>query len=297
MYQKAVLRFVLAMVFMMGGGLVCLTDQVVLARSQGKPASKAELKEISKRGKDLYTWDQAQMQAIKNLREMPKENLKADNANIEVAHSPSCLVSFEKNKIETAFGRLSGDETYLIDFLAVKTSQEKSCKIERQSPPLADQNKWLDKALALDIARAELKENGRNVDKLNYAVLPDLNDKKGKTFFVYFYPSQKENLGGDIRLKVSLEEKAVLEEHQGHKSLIKEKRLATKYGGRRMAYHQAILDEMPEDTDVLHVLSREPRRAEIVTTANYVYRIEISGEIKYLGTISEMRKKGEKLEN
>lgn len=228
---------------------------------------------------------------------MPRENLKANNANLEATHSPSCLVNFEKDKTETAFGRLSGKDTYLIDFLAVKTGQEKACKIERQCPPLADQTKWLNMALALDLARFEMKENGRNIDKLNYAVLPETDDKTGKTFFVYFYPSQKENLGGDIRLKVNIAENSVLEEHQGHKSLIKEKRLATKYGGRKMAYHQAILDEMPEDTDVLHVLSREPGRAEIITTANYVYRIEVSGDIKYLGTISQMRKKGEKLEN
>ncbi len=280
------------------------------ARTAGKPASKAELREISKRGKDLYAWDQAQMLAIKNLKETPKEKLQVDSTKTSDSKTsplpspspspslspapgqPACLVYQSKDKVETGFGRLSEDKTtYLVDILASKSKGEKSNKIERLWPPLADQEKWKDLALALDIAREEMKENCRETEKLNYAVLADSRNKDKKTFFVYFYPSQKENLGGDLRLTVNIDEKSVLEEHQGHKALIKEKRLATKYGGRKMAYHQAILDEMPEDTDVLHVLSREPRRAEIVTTANFVYRIDINGDIKYLGSISELKAK------
>lgn len=279
-------------------GNLCFDAQ---ARTAGKPASKAELKEISKRGKDLYAWDQAQMLAIKNLKETPKEKLQVDSTRTPdpspstATGQPSCLVYQSKDKVETGFGRLSEDKTnYLVDILASKSKGEKSNKIERLWPPLSDQEKWKDLALALDIARAEMKENSRETEKLNYAVLADSKNKDKKTFFVYFYPSQRENLGGDLRLTVNLDEKIVVEEHQGHKALIKEKRLATKYGGRKMAYHQAILDEMPEDTDVLHVLSREPRRAEIVTTANFVYRIDINGDIKYLGSISELKEKSEK---
>jgi hypothetical protein len=45
-------------------------------------------------------------------------------------------------------------------------------------------------------------------------------------------------------------------------------------------FHTAVLDDRPEDSDVLAVLSRNPRGPEVVLTENYVYIIDIAGSIQ-----------------
>jgi hypothetical protein len=59
-----------------------------------------------------------------------------------------------------------------------------------------------------------------------------------------------------------------------------------------MGYHTAILDDIPEDTDVFHVLAREPKVPELVVTAKYVYRILIDGSIHYLMPTEAFKKIG-----
>jgi hypothetical protein len=47
--------------------------------------------------------------------------------------------------------------------------------------------------------------------------------------------------------------------------------------------HTAILDDIPEDTDVFHVLVREPRVPEYIVTDAFVYTIYTDGRIRLLG--------------
>jgi hypothetical protein len=48
--------------------------------------------------------------------------------------------------------------------------------------------------------------------------------------------------------------------------------------------HTAVLAEVPEDTDVFHVLTRTPRVPEYVMTDHFAYRIETDGKINFQGT-------------
>ncbi|MCY7347483.1 MAG: hypothetical protein LH614_14865, partial [Pyrinomonadaceae bacterium] len=57
-------------------------------------------------------------------------------------------------------------------------------------------------------------------------------------------------------------------------------------------YHTAILDDVPEDTDVFHVLAREPKIPELVVTSKYVYRVAEDGTTIYLMTTEAFRKVG-----
>ncbi|MEP7326877.1 MAG: hypothetical protein ABI836_13070 [Gemmatimonadota bacterium] len=43
----------------------------------------------------------------------------------------------------------------------------------------------------------------------------------------------------------------------------------------------AILDDIPEDTDVLLVLTRRPALDELVITQHYVYTIHLDGSITW----------------
>jgi hypothetical protein len=49
-------------------------------------------------------------------------------------------------------------------------------------------------------------------------------------------------------------------------------------------YHTAVLDDIPEDTDVFHGLVRKPSVSEWKATQRYVYRIEIDDTINYVMT-------------
>ena len=43
--------------------------------------------------------------------------------------------------------------------------------------------------------------------------------------------------------------------------------------------HTAVMDDVPEDTDVFYVLTRSPRIPEIIVTENIFYEIRIDGTI------------------
>jgi hypothetical protein len=55
--------------------------------------------------------------------------------------------------------------------------------------------------------------------------------------------------------------------------------------------HTHVLDDIPEDTDVFHVLTRKPAAPEIIVTRQYVFQVDASGEIKYLGKAQELLKR------
>jgi hypothetical protein len=55
-----------------------------------------------------------------------------------------------------------------------------------------------------------------------------------------------------------------------------------------------MLDDVPEDTDVYHVLAREPKVPELVVTQKFVDQIVPDGTIKYLMTTDAFKKVGQK---
>jgi hypothetical protein len=57
-------------------------------------------------------------------------------------------------------------------------------------------------------------------------------------------------------------------------------------------YHTAILDDIPEDTDVFHVLARQPSVPELIVTNKYVYQVKPDGLIIYVMTREAFQKVG-----
>lgn len=45
------------------------------------------------------------------------------------------------------------------------------------------------------------------------------------------------------------------------------------------------------DTEVFHVLSRKPAVPELIATAQYVFQVDVDGEIKYLGKTDKLFEK------
>ena len=61
-------------------------------------------------------------------------------------------------------------------------------------------------------------------------------------------------------------------------------------GTVQAGFHTAVMDQIPEDSDVFHVLARKPSVPQLIATSLFVYQIEPDGKIRYLMTVEAFRK-------
>jgi len=130
-----------------------------------------------------------------------------------------------------------------------------------------------------------LAEFGKVSRPHNTAVLPvtgaDDKNQQGP-MYVYFYPTQTKAgvypLGGDERYLVSADGTKIIEKRQMHKTVLD----VTPAKSKRMGagYHSHVLSDVPEDSDVLHVLQRDPSVPEIIVTPHFVYEVASDGTIR-----------------
>jgi hypothetical protein len=93
-------------------------------------------------------------------------------------------------------------------------------------------------------------------------------------------------LGADTRYLISADGRVILEKRRLHNTVIEFSARKPPQPGAKVeaSTHTAVLAEIPEDTDVFHVLTRTPRVPEYVMTDHFVYRIDTDGTIHFLGT-------------
>ena len=242
------------------------------------PASKAELAEITERGQMLYAYDVAAWHST--------------DAVMELSPSEGSFVRYIAQKNGSgwvvAYGKLNEKrDKFLIAYEATQGATPKEFKVKKLDTPKEDTGFYLFAARAIDVA---LKDFGGATRPYNVAVLP----AKDNQFYVYLVPAQTKigvfPLGGDVRYLFSADGQKIVEKRQLHKSIID---FTVPDGVKpQTGYHTAILDDAPEDTDVFHVLAREPKIPELVVTSKYVYRIAEDGTIIYLMTTEAFRKVG-----
>ena len=115
------------------------------------------------------------------------------------------------------------------------------------------------------------------------AVLPGPSNR----LYVYVLPAQTKPdiypLGGDARYLMTADGGSIVEKRQLHKSIIEiDQRSmipegATPAGGT----HTHVLSDVPEDTDVFHVLTRQPPQPEFIgTRSGTFYEISSDGTIR-----------------
>ena len=115
-------------------------------------------------------------------------------------------------------------------------------------------------------------------------------------FWVYLVPAPTRSgvwpLGGDVRYLMSSDGTRVVGKRQLHNAII-EKEMPREDAANKVAmgYHIHVLDDLPEDTDVFHVLSRKPAVPEIIATEHFVFQVDASGDVNYLGKAEELLKK------
>lgn len=244
------------------------------------PASKAELAEISERGKQLAAYDVAAWHATDAVMAMnPSEGSVA-----------RYLAQKTGDKWTVVFGRFNEKrDKFLIVYEASQTTSPTEFTVRKHEPPKEDAGFYLTAAKATETALADFKGASR---PYNVAVLP----AKSGQVYVYLVPAQTKQgifpLGGDARYLISQDGMKIVEKRQLHISIIEVEFDPSKQNTVEAGFHTAVLDDIPEDTDVFHVLSRKPSVPEWIATKKYVYRIEPDGTINYLMTIEAFQKIG-----
>ena len=245
-----------------------------------KPATQTELDEITMRGKMLYEYDVAAWHST--------------DAVLALSPSEGSFTGYIGKKTDqgwvVAYGKLNDKkDKYLIVYEAVQGIKAEEFKAAKLDKVREDTGFYLNAAKALETVRADFKGLDR---PYNFAVIP----AKDNEFFVYVLPAQTEAkvfpLGGDVRYRISKDGTKIVEKHQMHVSIIEFE--VPPNIKPITGYHTAILDDIPEDSDVFHVLTRNLNLPGLVVSKKFVYRITPDGAIIFLMTTEAFTKIGKK---
>ncbi len=263
--------------------LVLILIPCLLLADTGKPPTQAVLDSITARGRMLAEYDKA----VEFASDEVSNSVEAKPPNDRIKRY---IAVKEKTGWKVYFGRLDAKESaYLVAYEAVqKGSSLQAFQVKDHKEPLAMKGFLVSAAKAITLALGSFKTEKR---PYNVAALPAPNGQ----IWVYVFPARTKAdvwpLGGDARYLISGDGTKIVATHRMHNTILE---LPAPPEGETPAagYHTAVLDTVPEDTDVFHVLSRHPTRPEYVVTQNFVYMIQNDGSIKYQGTREAFGKKG-----
>jgi len=233
------------------------------ARASSRP-SDTDLAVITARGRMLAAYDTAAWQATDAVM---ATHPKAEPSGRYIAHLTEAGWVVD-------FGRLNGaGDRFLVDYEA--TSDGTKFLVKSFDPQREDVGWNLAAAKGMETAT---KDFGAMTRPYNIAVLP----ADGGSLYVYLYPAQVKAgvypLGGDVRYRVSPDGSRITEKRQMHKSIIESVSADPKMKVES-GYHTHVLSDVPEDTDVLLVLTRQPKVPEMVVTQTFMYTIATDGTI------------------
>lgn len=241
------------------------------------PATEAELAEITGRGRQLAEYDVAAWHAT--------------DAVVALSPPEGSVARYLARKTDAGwtvvFGRFNEQrDKFLIVYEATQAGSPTKFKVKKHEPPQETTTFYFFAAKAVDTALADFRGENR---QYNVAILP----AKANQFYVYVVPAQTKHgifpHGGDVRYTVSADGAKIVEKRQLHKAILE---TAVPENAKELAagFHTAVVDDIPEDTDVFYVLTRKPAVPEWIGTRKYVYRVETDGSIKYIMTTEAFRK-------
>ena len=204
-------------------------------------------------------------------------------ANPKTVEGQHCLARKEYGRWTVIFGALNGEKNkFVIQYEAQPGSRPKEFTVTKDLPAKEDQGFYLFAARALDLALADF---GRASRPYNAAILPSAQDQQAGApapLYVYLYPAQTRvgvfPLGGDVRYLVSADGLKILAKRQMHKTVIEN----TPAKGKKVVsgFHNHVLSDEPEDSDVLHVLQQDPPIPEMIATQHFLFEISEDGSIR-----------------
>jgi hypothetical protein len=256
-------------------GLVLCCSLPALAQKDSLP-SNSDLAAITARGRLRYESDQAAWHASDALMEThpPKEGLGRYIARKTDAGW------------EVAFGHLNESrDAFLVGALATEGKSLQEFSVKRYETPQRDTGFYLAAAKGIENA---LKDYHGADRPYNVAVLP----ADASQLYVYLVPAQTENgvypLGADARYLVS-PDGAIVEKRQLHKGIIPTGGPVPPGSTVAGGYHNHVLSDLPEDTDVFYVLSRRPSMPEFIGTEIAIYQVNADGTIEVVKRLKKHR--------
>lgn len=253
----------------------CLDD----SPAPKEPPSKEVLSAITDRGRLLAGYDDACWHASDAV--MLKKP-KPDSFDRYIARKAD-------GGWVVAFGKLDeAKDRFLVAYEATQGKKPEDFTVKAFAPPRADGGFLRSAARSIDTALNDFQGERR---PYNVAVLPA---EKGQ-FWVYIVPAPTKvgvwPLGGDVRYQISTDGAKLVEKRQMHKSIIENAAPPPKGNQQQVAgMHSHVLSDIPEDTDVFHVLSRKPAVPEMVVTKKFYYTVNVDGGIEYAGKSEDLRK-------
>ena len=254
---------------MIGRKLACalwaagLLFSAAKVEASSKPSS-AKLAAITERGRLLAGYDTAVWQATDAVRSAYPS---AKPSERYIAHKTDAGWVVD-------FGRLNGTgDKFLV---AYEATQEKAEFLVKSFAPERKDIGW-NLLAARGIATAATDIGGTE-RPYNIAVLP----AESESLYVYFFPAQVQEgvypLGADVRYRIASNGMKIVEKRLMHKSIIE---YAPAKANMKVTtgYHTHVLSDVPEDTDVMLVLTRQPRVPEIVVAGAYIFTIATDGTI------------------
>lgn len=224
------------------------------------------LPEVTARGKALYAYDQAAWYGTDAFFALhPETNGLAHY--ICVKSTIGWVVYFPKwNALH---------DHIQVMYQAAETGEPGVFKATKYDPPRESSDDLIAEERALELTIDDFRPQGR---PYNTAILP----AEGGTFYVYLYPGQTVNdvwpIGGDVRYRISSDGRSIIEKRLLHKSI-----LDMKFDPQQKAVagvHTHVLSDVPEDTDVLYVLTRKPSMPEYIGAGKRVFVINVDGSIR-----------------
>jgi hypothetical protein len=253
-------------------GAIASTMCVVNAQ---EPPGQDELAAISARGKRLTAYDQAAWHAGDALTELGHDDSKV-----------SCSIAQEgpDGRWRVVYGkRTEADDAFLIAYEAIQKKSPRSFVANAKTPPVMDSDYFLRASRAIDTARAAFGPVQR---PYNLAILPTSDGG----WFVYLFPASTSvevwPIGGDERYTITADGRAITESRRLHKTILDiamSKKLKSVAG-----FHVHVLACIPEDTDVLAVLSRPIKAAEYIACDPFAYVVDPDGSVRFLGHSKEL---------
>ena len=247
-------------------GLAVLLMGVVETRAQGvvRPTAE-ELMAITERGTLLNEYDQAVWHATDAVQ----------TANPKTTEGQRYIAKKENGRWVVVFGKLNADKSrFEIFYEALQQEKPQLFTVRKEPEQRADEGFYLFAARAIEVALRDFSAEKR---PYNVAVLPAPQEQ----LYVYVYPAQTKArvypLGGDVRYLMSADGMKILVKRQMHKTILEIAPVA----GKKMVngFHTHVLSDLPEDTDVFHVLTQDPRLPEFVRTPHFMYQVRTDGTI------------------
>jgi hypothetical protein len=233
---------------------VLLLVSICLA-GKNNATSEPVMPDVTARGRALFEYDQAAWHATDAVR---TTNPPAQAVGRYIARKSDA-------GWVVAFGHLNDTrDKFLVAYEATQGATLRDFTVKKLDPPQEDTFLYLAAAKAIDTALHDFQGQNR---PYNVAVLPaPLNQ-----LYVYVVPAQTKTgiyaLGGDVRYLITPDGSTIVEKRQLHKTIIEMSPSSVPNGATPAAgYHTHVLSDVPEDTDVFYVLTREPSEPEYIAT-------------------------------